>query len=289
MTKITTLIFFLLSMTAMSWASEDPKDVEVENAYVNADGKMIIRFAYKSSYADKDKTNPDFFGSNLTFYGDASGFHQLEERGFGGSEQEFNLSFEDGPNRQNGKFEANPKEGKFLLTCGADTQSFKQLSAVAREKLQADVRSGKIKLASLPKEARKPEYFFKVKDTEDYIYVDAPKYNYSQDFHVFIGPKGNMKEVKTSQVSRLRDGGTTRITLADGKILFAPVGFRAGQKPSWDGHDLQDLDATAIEFSSFGLKDTSKQVALRTPCEKFASRGSPRSQAPQSGRRRGNQ
>jgi hypothetical protein len=269
MIKLTAMLSVVL-FGAFSKASDDPRHVEIENAYTNSDGKMIIQFDYKSSTIDGDKVNPDFFGANLTFYGDANGFVQLEQTGFEGTSDDYHLGFEDERmGSKEGDFEARPKEGRYELTCDGNKQNYRQLSDAGRLKLQTDIRSGKVKLSSLPQDVRQPEYVFEVDGSDDSIYIDAPKYNYNYDFRVFIGPKGNMKEVKSTDVRRFNDGGTTYISLADGTKIYSPTAFKQDEKPTWNGKTLTRLDHREFDVKSLGINGNSS-AAISTPCDKFA-------------------
>ena len=268
-----------LLIAGTSYAQTSPKDVDIETAYEDDQGNLIVRFDYKSEFTDGGKRNPDFFGTNLTFYGNMNDLSQQEQKGFGGTSERYVVSFADPRLKESGNFYAgvDPKNifkenGKYELHCGDKRASYRPLSVEKKAKLLEMVRSGKNKLASLPKDDRKPEYLFKRKGTNQYIYVDAAKYNYSyESFRLFVGEPGKMNESKIENVERYRDGGTTYIKTKDGEELFSPTPFSQDKNPTWNKmYQLERLDPSKFDLKSLGIAGVpAGEAKLRTPCDRF--------------------
>lgn len=280
------LFFFILAFNygTVFAANESPKHVEIENAYEDSSGRLIIRFKYKSEMFDKDQVNPDFFGNNRAFYGTEKNLFQLQESGFGGTSKRYSMSFVDprvkgGERDQRATFYAGvdqedmfKESPNYTLVCGDKAQSveYKPLSKERIAKLQTSIRDGKVPLNSLPQDSRKPEYIFKQADGT-IIYVDASEYNYSyESYRFFVGKPGAMKEMKIKDVERYRDGGTTYIKLENGQTLFSPTAFDKTKKPTWNGNTLERVDAAKFDLASMGIKGVpSGEADLHTPCDKF--------------------
>ena len=130
-----------------------------------------------------------------------------------------------------------------------------------------------IPLIPLPDE-KYPAYLFRYKDgaSSIIIYVDKQKYTWNYNFRLFIGKVGEMKELKVTDVRRLRDGGTTYIHLEDRSVLFAPAA-RRGKIPTWIDSNGQKIEIKRLQVGNFRLEDLgisgvpSPEKALKTPCE----------------------
>lgn len=66
---------------------------------------------------------------------------------------------------------------------------------------------------SLPMGVRTPEYLFKFKDKDEYIFVDGDKYREYEMLRVFIGKKSNLTEWKIIRFKRFKDGGRTIMSI----------------------------------------------------------------------------
>lgn len=283
-------IYLLLAPSLLSLqtfaASNDPKNVEIENAYEDSSGRLIVQFKYND---DKDKGNPDFFGTNLTFYGTEINLFQLEQAGSGGSSDSYYMYFMDprvkgGERNQRGAFYAGvdqndvyKKASYHKVVCGEKEKSidYRPVSAEKKANLQAMIREGKVPLNSLPQNVRQLVYIFKQTDGT-IIYVDTSKYNYSEaSYRLFVGKPGAMKEIKIKDVERLYDGGTTYIRAENGSVLFSPTAYDTLKSPTWNNGStkstiLERVDSNGFDLASLGIKGVpSEDPDLRTPCDKF--------------------
>jgi hypothetical protein len=149
--------------------------------------------------------------ANPLYLGNSAELHQVVTSGFGGTGTDHHVSFEDPHQQRRGEFHRK-----------SDTIT---LADLAYERVNCPTY---VKIVPLPT-VRTPEYLFALPDGK-YAYVSADKYYYGYDtFRVYVGPLGNMREVKiTGEVIRYRDGGTTFIPTADG-VLYSPF----GAEPRW--------------------------------------------------------
>ncbi len=77
--------------------------------------------------------------------------------------------------------------------------------------------------------------------SNDSICVDSDigSANFYQSFRMFFkNAQGHSAQLPVSNVVRMRDGGTTTITLTDGRKLFYPSALSQNLKPTFDGADL---------------------------------------------------
>ncbi len=279
------LLNVLLTIPLMALSQNtNLKNVEIENAYKDKSGRMIVRFKYKSTSSPKEEQNPEFFGSNRAFYGTEKKLFQLDERGYGGSTNNYTMGFSDPRIIVNGKEERGQffagvsqenifKENtKYTVICGDKKKSisYQPLSKQEILNLQELIRNGNAPLSGLSKEVRVPEYIFKG-DNGTIIYLDAEKYNYSYDsFRMFSGKPGAMKEIKVKSVDRFRDGGTTYIKTEDGSTLYSPTAFNKDESPTWNGAKIERLGKKEFDLASLGIKGVpSIEAKLNTPCDRF--------------------
>lgn len=61
---------------------------------------------------------------------------------------------------------------------------------------------------------------------------------------VFIGKPGKMQEAEVTSYRKMRDGGTTYISLKNAGEIFIPSALRNNGQPSYKGQPMQQLDAT---------------------------------------------
>lgn len=264
-------LFFmaLMSFSFHTWANVE--DVEIKGAYKDEDGHYIVRFTYMAGFLDQD----------LTFYGnEIEGFYQLDTTGFAGSSENYKLSFL-APTQVNGTgsfFVGVSLENifdeidEYTLVCSDKKREFFPVNEEERNDLQEKVRMGEISLTFLPENIRRPEYLFKVKNSDLYIYVDASKFYYTyKTFRFFVGELGNMEEWLIDEVTRYSDGGTTYIELSMGATLYSPTIF-SQDLPTWtDGMgtwELEELDRDHFPLEELGISGVPTPMeGLRTPCE----------------------
>lgn len=120
----------------------------------------------------------------------------------------------------------------------------------ALERLE-DPRSIRPTISSLP-HIRKPEYLFLGANVAFWVYVSAAKYRYSyESFRFFIGEAGalDLREVPIRRVQRMRDGGSTVIETAEGR-LCSPTRFKPELHPRWEvgGSTFELVQRNAAQF-----------------------------------------
>lgn len=269
------LVLSGLAYSAASFGAADPKlkNVKIESAFEDNSGHVVIRFEYSDS-------DPEFINSNESFFGDSKGLNQLQEAGFSGSTNHFVLDFPDTRLKDNGKFIAgvdekdlNKETANYTVVCDGKKATYHRMTPDKVSKLQASIRSGNTPLFSLPSNDRSPEYLFKRPGQNQYIYVDASKYNYSyESFRMYVGAPKRMNKRMIADVHRLRDGGTTYIKTKDGETLFSPAAFDPSRKPKWNEFPLERLDPLKFDLASLGIPGVpSPKSTLHTPCDPLLS------------------
>lgn len=108
-------------------------------------------------------------------------------------------------------------------------------------------------------DTRRIEYFCGNDDTM--ILVTVPEHAYSYEaFHFYVGNSdgSDMRLVPHFGVSRLRDGGTTSISTAEGG--FHSPSWLKGENPRWSGREMKRLDPNGfvIDETSDGVTITRK-------------------------------
>jgi hypothetical protein len=249
--------------------------VEIQNAYQAPDGSDVIQFKYKSHSPYENSINPDFMETGLTFFCKEDSCYQMDAQTEGWATiDDFSLRFQDFRFSEDGLpiFSAHPKTGTYKLDCGENRQGdFSQLSGVDKMELQNKIREHKIKLLPLT-EWQRPHLLLKIKGTDDYIYITYNKYYFGDSpdrgYHMYIGPKGNMKELKIIKVNEGtigHNGGS--FTTSDGKILIN------SDSPTWDGKPIEELGSGSAINNFLKVADVpkvaTKRPILHTPCDKF--------------------
>lgn len=280
MTVKVLLALSLISFSVNAIAADEIKNVKFENVWKDSAGRLVIEFEWTF---DRDAPNPEFFYHGRAFSGDENGLYQLSSPGYSGSTVHHALPFKDQRATSVSKFLAgvsDEPEGtsphdtdEYLLVCDATKTPFTRLTADESASLLEKIHSGQIPLNPLPDSVRETAYLFKVVGTNEFIYVDQSKYNFSyKTFRMWLGTLNNMQEVKISKVLRASDGGTTYITTEDGRVLFSPTPFEEDKFPTWDvtkklerirvrdGFDLKTLGITGVP---------SADVQLHTPCDPY--------------------
>jgi hypothetical protein len=106
---------------------------------------------------------------------------------------------------------------------------------------------------------RLPEYLFRLRDGR-LIYVDADRYSdsYYETFRLFIGDSKMMRRVPVTGVQRMRNG-EVRVFTAEASLYSPPDKYarKLGQKPTWNGQDLEELDP-----SQFSISESRDGVAI---------------------------
>jgi hypothetical protein len=126
-------------------------------------------------------------------------------------------------------------------------------------------------------DVRRPDYLFKLKGSDEYLYVDGFKHDFRFDtMRFFRGPKGKLRETRIAKVDRHRDGGSTFIHLVSGEVMYSPAyGGAAGKLPrkasfQTGGKQLpiERLDAGKADLAAIGVDLAEMQLGrVHTPCD----------------------
>jgi hypothetical protein len=96
---------------------------------------------------------------------------------------------------------------------------------------------------------RVPEYLFEL-EAGKLLYVSGAKYKSDHnDFKLFVGSGGVLREVPVMHVERFRDGGTTIVRTSEG-VLFSPV--RRDRDATWADRPIAEMDPTRFEIREQG-------------------------------------
>ncbi len=191
------------------------------------------------------------------FFGNGRSFHQMENLGFGGNDTEYDSHFTTADG-SSAKFHFS--KGKIQVDCGDRKATYTEVGSSAETALRTNAQ-----FKALPKLERQ-EYLYRVKDTNRYIYVTSPKLESSyKNWKFWEGEPGKMKSLPIESVKRARDGGTTDITLVDGKQLFSPSPFAGSSKtPNFDGKPLEVADASILKSLKVAAPPSAK---FESPCD----------------------
>jgi hypothetical protein len=211
---------------------------------------------------------PEGWPSKMVFGRNGSYYVVLSS--FGGSGVEYAMSFLEP--RAKAKSEIRVDKNGGALVCDDKTLALKRVSRKAYARLKGGFASATVK--PYP-DARRPEYLFRIKGRDDYIYVDASRNNFRFDtMRFFAGKKGKLRQIKIKNVTRHSDGGTTLITLDSSDVLFAPVpvGGQLPKEPYFqtNGKKLpaERLDLKKFDLASIGVNmDEMKLGDVHTPCD----------------------
>jgi hypothetical protein len=98
-------------------------------------------------------------------------------------------------------------------------------------------------------DVRVPEYLFDLGEGK-LLYVSRAKYKSDyNDFKLFVGAGGVLREVPVTRVERYRDGGTTIVRTPEG-VLFSPV--RRDRSATWIDRPITELDPARFEIREQG-------------------------------------
>ncbi len=167
---------------------------------------------------------------------DGETFYALASKGFGGSRDEHDLSFDDPHHDVSGKLHRNGDVIEY------DGETFTLQEAVFDPTV----------VVPLPN-ARRVEYLCRA-ENGTLIFVSSDVYYYSyESFRMFVGDGEEMREVPIQRVDRYRDGGTTNVFTDEG-VFRSPSPFKAQQDStlvlSWRKEPLANLnqdDFTIVE------------------------------------------
>lgn len=193
--------------------------------FVSGDGKtQFLSVGYVPMTADGVESE---IGCDYCFYSVDGGktFYQSELLGFKGIIDDYKASYSLPQLKKEVHLER--KKNVMKIVDGECTIQLEQIKP----------STDGAKFLSLPLSVKEPEYLFRFKNRDSYIFVDGGKYNGSyKDFRCFIGKKDDMKEWKNIRVDKYRDGGTMimKIESPDGvkAVLHSPTPLRDDPDPA---------------------------------------------------------
>lgn len=158
------------------------------------------------------------------FSPDGEKFYELFHMGFGGTDVEHHVSFEDPYQQKKREWE---RRGDTIVFEGV----------IFEKKIP---RFASVEVVPLP-EVRKPEYLFLLLDGR-FIYVSADKYHFTDEsFKLFFGERNKMDQIPIDKVVRYRDGGTTYIYTPIG-TFYTPPPFKTEIPSTWGDKKLIKLN-----------------------------------------------
>jgi hypothetical protein len=158
-------------------------------------------------------------------------FREITTTGFAGTSEENKFTVKDPTN----DIEYEVRRAGVVLTVHGETFSLVPGDSVSR-------------VVPLPA-VRVPEYLFEFGAWE-LLYVSRAKYRSDyNDFKLFVGAGGVLREVPVTRVERYRDGGTTIVRTSEG-VLFSPV--RRDRSATWIDRPITELDPARFEIREQG-------------------------------------
>lgn len=141
------------------------------------------------------------------------------------------------------------KEGRIVRNHGNLTYDGKTFKKVENPE--------KIEAAKMP-EIRREEYMFKLPNGE-LLYVSNDKYQFAYGkMKMYVGKPGEMKEVPITDITRLKDGGTTYMQTPQG-VLFVPSSLSVDQT----GPSFGDTKLERVDSSGFEVKEDKNGVSIK--------------------------
>lgn len=174
------------------------------------------------------------FGDSMAkpLYYSANGnmFFELVRTGFGGNLVNFSFHFDNPHNGTTGEME-----------CKGDT-------LIWGKKVFKKVDCPTEINAFLIPEVREPTDLFVTSDG-NYILLSRDKHG-SRDGKqkLFYGPASQMEQLFITNIATYRDGGTTFISVAGGKVLYTPTPFDKSKMPTFDESVITELNLDDYEI-----------------------------------------
>ncbi|MFT5318580.1 MAG: hypothetical protein ACI8RA_001847 [Chlamydiales bacterium] len=187
---------------------------------------------------------------------DGISFFQMKSQGFRGTSKSYSSTFETEEGNKNALVKIQANDVFAFAFDKSDTLTrYERLDLDAARTLCREIKSKQAQLIPYAV-ARKPEYLFQTENGE-YIYVDSTYEKKSYDFTVYKKENELYQTQAVKNVSRARDGGTTRIELDDGSSIFCPVSKE--ENPSYTDingqqHSIQRINTEGFDFTSIGLE-----------------------------------
>ncbi len=199
---LTLNIWNFVAQAAQPQTFDAPK---IKNAYRNEKGVLLLRF----------KDNSKLFPSgNTVFIQRGSKLQQIEITMHSIDEGATDLSFSNGS--------ISLSESEASLFCNDKSSSFKPLSSAELAQVEKDIHTKKLSLSPLPK-GEEPVYLLQVKDSDEFVYVSSPQYNFHGNFRVSIIKNGKWKNIETLE-SPLQESSDLSglIRFKNGGALYVP-------------------------------------------------------------------
>ena len=176
-------------------------------------------------------------------------YFEIVQTGFGGNAIDFSIHYD---NPHNGT------KGEMSLKSNVLTWNHKKFLRIECP--------GEIQPVPIP-EVRQPVVLLLTTDGT-YILVSRDRYgSRNGNTKFFIGPSNHLEEIAIINQVTMRDGGTTYITIAGGRVLYIPTPFDENLSPTFDDVKVFELkieDYVIVENDNGAqvLKPGEKPVAL---------------------------
>jgi hypothetical protein len=265
------MILTLLTAGAADGAPVNSRLV-IERAYRDPRGNVVISFAMDPSLESALGVNTHFWGNPET-----KRLYQIHESVSAPvSDTAYVVQFSDPrlPRGKDGQLASVTK--KMRVTCEGTKTDFSVMPDGERALLNQAVQQGQNRLIPL-RDTRVPAYLFKVKGTNEFIYVDRSRLDPSMgSMQVFVGEARHMKRKKITKTDRIAGGASMYFKFRDGGVIYVPEGGAQGtslppvynRNESGGGSDepLIPIDPQKFALDELGFAMPA-ELALRTPCD----------------------
>lgn len=249
---LSTLLFPLLC-----GATSPNKAPKIESAWQDSDGELVIRF----------ESDPSGFpAGNTLFFGSERALFQIDSTWSSPT----SIHFRDGRIAMD--------DAKAVLSCGDNDKELARLSGPALTQLESDVQRGKLQVKFLP-EIQDPAYLLQVKGSDEFVYITAPRYNFHENFSVYMVRNGRWKKIETIPTPKDPTANTTDlIRFKNGGGVYIPAAIDLFTKSDRDkgsptlirhsGGRIEELTRPALkagDLARIGIRFP-RAAGVRTPC-----------------------
>jgi hypothetical protein len=152
---------------------------KIERAFQDSRGGLLVQF----------QSDPQLFPTeNRYFFGTAKSLQQLDAQVRFSKKNPSSVYF--------GVGTISFEEAQATVSCEDGDTVWARLNEQGLARLGKNIETGKTRMKLLP-EVQEPDFFLQVKDTDEFVYVTSPRFNFHENYEVHMGHLGRWKKIKT--------------------------------------------------------------------------------------------
>ena len=268
------LIASILSLQFAAFADStlgDPSrmNLEIENAFRTDQGDIILDFRDERP----GLPNPKFMEVYKSFVCHQNTCSQIAPKQRSKSQNRVGTTartetFEYGQGKR-GEWKYDMDKGIASMSCDGKSSKLHALSGSEKTQLTAKLKTGALVLNSLPNR-RETAYVLKDPKSGSLIVIQRPRFHlHSFENYVYEGKPGQLKQIDTLNESTEVDKGafgSTRIPLADGRMIEIPSQNNTTPTVGKRSYILLGSPADPVDTTSFGIPDVLPSGSEGIPC-----------------------